>query len=456
MMILKFANKFYLNEVLHGGVIILGIFLSGCQSIPPVADQDGVIHEIIQHDQVLNAHPLEKNKSLDASQADRTVLSESDAVHLALHHNASFQALLIDLKLAKADLVEAGLLPNPELLFAFGMPNKPYRYAIDLPLEALWLRPIKLRTMKHAADATAYRLTQSGLNLIRDVRVAYAQAVLAQEKLSVAESAYQLKQNIYQLSLKRLEAGDINGRDILLAENDAAIAKRDWELARFDIEIKRETLMNLMGTWPTASPPTLSPNISPACQAVEIDQLLAKSLDQRPDIVSARYAIDAAKERIKLSKVSWLKFTGTADATSGQETGHTLGPAIRSSIPILNRNQGGVSRAEAELERAELNLTALQQQARLEIKNAHLQYEQSCHDWQVLQNNLLPAIQNNIQLTKQAYEAGDISYLQTLEANRQYIDLEMRQVQLKADLVGKWAELTRNLSRKKESQKHAY
>ena len=426
---------------------------TGCQSIPNTTDNAGVINNVVAYDKQLSSNTVDDIQRIEVKLQEKSSLTETEAVLYALNNNAAFKALLIDLKLARADLVNAGLLPNPELLFAFGVSNKPYRYAIDLPIEALWLRPIRLRTMKHEADTVAQRLTQSGLNLIKDVRIAYAQAVLAQEQLRVTEASYKLRNNIYTLSLKRLEAGDINGKDILLAQNDAAIAKRDWELSEYDVKVKMQSLLYALGVGQKYNAITLAPNLIPACNVDEVDYLLTQSLGQRPDILSAQYSINASKEKIKLSKLGWLKLTATADATSGLVNGHTLGPAIRSTIPIANQNQGAVSRAQAELEKAELSLEALKQQAVLEIKTAHLQYQQSCHDWHVLQDTLKPAVLQMIQLTENAYQKGDIAYLQTLEANRQFVDTQMREVQLKADLIAKYAELMRNSSKKVDAKK---
>ena len=86
----------------------------------------------------------------------------------------------------------------------------------------------------------------------------------------------------------------------------------------------------------------------------------------------------------------------------------------------------------------------IRDRAVVEIRTTHLQYQQSCHDWHALQSQILPTVQQMMQLTEQAYQKGDISYLQTLEANRQIVDTQMREVQLKADLMTKLAELMRS------------
>ncbi len=109
------------------------MFSSGCQSIPDTADRASVIQNVVAYDQQLSSNKADVVQQIEIKLKESTILSESEAVIYALNNNAAFKSLLIDLKLAKADLVNAGLLPNPELLFAFGVANKPYRYAIDLP-----------------------------------------------------------------------------------------------------------------------------------------------------------------------------------------------------------------------------------------------------------------------------------------------------------------------------------
>ena len=69
-------------------------------------------------------------------------VTPDEAVLIALWNNAAFQELLADLNVARGDLIQAGLLPNPEVVYFFSVPDKPFKYALDLPLEAIWLRRV--------------------------------------------------------------------------------------------------------------------------------------------------------------------------------------------------------------------------------------------------------------------------------------------------------------------------
>ena len=68
-------------------------------------------------------------------------LSEDEAVALALWNNAAFQETLADLGLSRADLVQAGMLPNPTLSMLIPVGAKPFELTAKYPIEVLWLRP---------------------------------------------------------------------------------------------------------------------------------------------------------------------------------------------------------------------------------------------------------------------------------------------------------------------------
>src|SRR5438132_812174 len=102
--------------------------------------------------------------------------------------------------------LQAGLLPNPEFVALFSVPEKPFRYAFDFPLEALWLRPVRMAAAGRESQRVGQRLSQAGLDLIRDVRQAYADVLLARGRQKVTQDNAKLRGDIASLAQKRLEA----------------------------------------------------------------------------------------------------------------------------------------------------------------------------------------------------------------------------------------------------------
>jgi cobalt-zinc-cadmium efflux system outer membrane protein len=375
-------------------------------------------------------------------------VTEDEAILIALWNNAAFQELLVDLDLAHADLVQAGLLPNPEFVYFWPVSDKPFKYLIDFPLESLWLRPIRVASAQREQNRTAERLAQAGLDLIRDVRQAYADVQLAQGRLKVAEDAVKLREDVARFATARLDAGDIGPQEAATARIDALAAQQDVARITYDVTIAEERLKNLLAIGMDRSPLKLDELTTPQNQQLEIEALAGEAIESRPDMLAATEATAAAAARVRLAKVGWLRLLGILDATSGRTTGHDFGPALRTTVPIFNRNQGGIARAEGEWERARRQQQTLHDRIILEVSQAADRYAQAEAEWLVLDTQVRPEAERAIRRAEAAYREGDAPYVVVLQTTRQLLDYRLRRVQLQTELHRNWAELERSVGRK--------
>ena len=199
-----------LHRLVSTVLVLLGV-LSGCAIDRHACDRVCVSAKLAERTGFEVGIPLcEADLVLPNGASFDDGLAEDEAVLIALWNNAGFQELLTELGIAQGDLIQAGLLPNPEVAYFFEVPQKPFKYAIDLPIEALWLRPIRVASAERESARVCERLTQAGLDLIRDVRQAYADVLLAQGRLRVAEEAVRIRNRIAELAESRLKAGDVS------------------------------------------------------------------------------------------------------------------------------------------------------------------------------------------------------------------------------------------------------
>lgn len=423
--------------------VLLG--LGGCQTAPHGPDRTTVATHLKQRfGHTVPCHTGQAQVTLPPGAAFEDGITEDEAVAIALWNNAAFQELLVDLGLARGDLIQAGLLPNPEFVYFFPMSDKPYKYLFDFPIEAIWLRPIRVKSATFEANRTAARLTQAGVDLMRDVRQAYADVVLAKERVRVAGEGVKLRGRIAELAEKRLKAGDISPQEAATAKIDALQAEQDATRIGYDVPVMEERLRNLMGIGPLRGPLPLDPSPPPACREFDPDALTQEAMATRPDALAAAEAVAAAEARLKFAKIGWVRLLGIADATSGKES-HVLGPALRITVPLFNCNQGGIARAEAELERAVRNQQTVAYQIILDVQRAYLQYRQACAELDVLVTKVRPEVEGNVRRTQAAYQEGNVTIFVVLEATRQLLDNHLREAQLHGDLRRFWAELERSL-----------
>lgn len=437
------------TRTLAGVALAALLGIAGCQTAPPAPDGSTVSAHLTQrfgHPVPCHTGPevvtLPPGASLDDG------ITEDEAVAIALWNNAAFQELLADIGLARGDLIQAGLLPNPEFIYFFQVPDKPFKYAFELPIEAIWLRPIRVKTAAHEADRTAQRLTQAGLDLMRDVRQAYADVVLAHERVRVANEGVNLRGQIATFAEKRFKAGDASEQEAATGKIDAAQAEQDATRIGYEVLVLEERLRNLMGIGLLRGPLPLDPSPLPPCRTFDPDTLTHEAMASRPDALAAAEAVAAAEARLRFAKLGWVRLLGIADATSGRATGHEFGPALRFTVPLFNWNQGTLARAEAELERAVRNQKTVAYQIILDVQRAYLQYQQACAELEVLRSKVRPEVDGAVRRAQAAYREGNVPIFIVLETTRQRLDTYLREASLSGDVRRFWAELERSVGRR--------
>jgi cobalt-zinc-cadmium efflux system outer membrane protein len=375
-------------------------------------------------------------------------LTEDQAVLLALWNNAAFHEALVELDLTRADLVQAGLLPNPEFVYFWPAHDKPFKYLIDFPIEALWLRPLRVKAAAAENERATARLTQAALDLIRDTRQAHSDLQLARDRVRVAERAVAVRERIAELAEIRQKAGEASALEVSTARIEALRATQDLTPVRYEVTVAQERLRNLTGLsgFSFALVPEVTP-VEPLTDA-PVEELVAEAVESRPDALAADHALRAAAERLRLARIGWVRLLGLLDATSGRVTGHEFGPALRMTVPIFNRNQGGIARAEAEREQFDRRRQTVHNQIVMDVRTAFARYKQSRTELEFLQLKTRPEVELALRRAEAAYKEGNATYLIVLETNRQLIDTYAREAQLHADLRRAWAELERATGRR--------
>jgi cobalt-zinc-cadmium efflux system outer membrane protein len=373
-------------------------------------------------------------------------LNEEQAVILALWNNALLLETLADVGIAQGDLVQAGLLPNPEFVYFWPVHDKPFKYLTDFPLESLWLRPIRVAAGEREVERQCQRVTQVGLDTIRDTRQAFADVLLAHGQKVVAYQAVEIRKEIARLAQEGLAAGDISRQEASASLIEAHIAEQDAARIDFNIAIAEERLRNLMGVSDDRAPLRLSlvPMVFP--EPPPVGPLVSEAIASRPDALAAVRNAEAFAERLRITRIGWVRFLGILDATSGRN-GHEFGPAMRMTVPIFNWNQGNIARSEADLEKAERQRKTVNNQIVQDVYQAHLRYEQGRAEIKILDERVLPEVDAAIRRTELAYKEGATSYVVVLQNVQQFLTSRLRQYQLQTELRRNWAELERSVGR---------
>ncbi len=373
-------------------------------------------------------------------------LSEDEAVAIALWNNAQFQADMVMLGFARADLIEAGMLRNPILSLLFPLGPKQLEATLNLPIDFFWQRPKRVAAARLNAEQVADSLVQHGLDLIRDVMIAFAELELTRERAALVEEEAFLLREIADIASARLAAGDISGLEETALRLEAA-RMRDMALgyAR-DAVVAEERLKTLLGLGlEDISLELTRPESRPPLSLPDADDLLTAAFAARPELRAAEISIERAGHRLGWERSRVLNLTAVLDANGEGREGFEMGPGLQMELPVLNWNNANISRAQAELAQAARGYLVVKNRIAREVREAGVRYRSARQSLQMIRRDILPAAEESAKNAEAAYSIGEISYLEFLDFKRQLIESRLRDSEGAAELDRALADLKHSL-----------
>jgi predicted glycoside hydrolase/deacetylase ChbG (UPF0249 family) len=136
-------------------------------------------------------------------------VTDNEAARIALLNNAAFLELAADNGISRAQLLQAKQLPNPTLSVLFPLGPIRLEFASKFPLESLWLRPRKVKVAEFDAGRSEKLVTQGGLDLVRDVKLACVDLRKANRELALATESADLVDEVARLAEARFRAAEL-------------------------------------------------------------------------------------------------------------------------------------------------------------------------------------------------------------------------------------------------------
>ena len=172
--------------------------------------------------------------------------------------------------------------------------------------------------------------------------------------------------------------------------------------------------------------------------------LIVMALASRPDLRIAELEIESAGEQIGWEEKKIFNFIAILDANANNTE---IGPGFTVDIPIMNQNEGGIARAQAQLDVAVKRYLAIREKIKLSVRESYTQYLSAQKQLKLIDQKILPQQEHKLKLSKQAFENGEISYLSDLEIQRGFIQAKLRKTEALADLSRKTARLGHSIGR---------
>jgi outer membrane protein TolC len=274
-------------------------------------------------------------------------LTEINVVTLAVFDNPQLKAARLQAGVARAQLLEAGLLPDPQIS---GGPSKSSfftGYSVTLAEDIQGL--ITRGAAKGAARA---HLKQVNLDILwqewqvaERARELYIESQSSAELRGVLDRQRRLLGRLYREDEASLEHHDVTVSDVtadFIAWNSA---ETEWRAFELQDNQTRHALDELLG---------LSPDVQLRLRGIPSEQLvtpaqyrsaLATLSRRRPDLLALRAGYHSEEEQLREAILAQFPLlnAGVTNARSSEEGIQSIGFNVTLTLPLFNRNRGPIA-----------------------------------------------------------------------------------------------------------------
>ncbi len=365
-----------------------------------------------------------------------------EAVALLRRQSPELLAGALKVRAAQGDVTTARLYPNPTLSFGagnfpIGRTNPPGIGAGDTVNEQVGIgQELVLWGKRGERIAAAHgRMAAAGAEradldrrLVFEVRARFVRTLVAGERLRLARENLTHYRETVRVSRERADAGEISAAEF----DKIALEQRGFEHEVADAEIERRQavaeLLPLLGLDVADLVPVGELRL-PAART-DTDTLVSEALRRRPDLTAAERAAEAAEAALRLARAErWPNVTVGVQYTHDEfqvagNLANSLGANFSLPLPLVNRNQGEIERAEAEALIARREVQKLRLGIPQEVRTAVTSYTVAGERVRRFEEAFLRQSEDARRAAEVSYREGAISLLEFVEAERTFIQTQ--------------------------------
>ncbi len=358
-------------------------------------------------------------------------LTVEDCVKLALGSSLTARSFEARLKAAHGAAEAAASWPNPTIEYNVEdignvlarQRQLTQQEIVHYPIFTWWTKGLEADVAR-ADEARAAASVEDDRRLLRlEIGRAYYELLASDEAVKNEAEAVQIAQRLAEATQKRLALGDASRLDAQRAKAEALDARRDLAKAVRDRTVDGISFALALGaerpepvTLATGWPGELPPEVATAGTL----SLVARALEGRPDVrESEAAALKATKalsleERKALPLADWQVAGGASEGPEGYGAIFNL----QATLPIFDLNGGNKTRARAELESALVDLDRTRRTVAFEVESALVSFGRARDSLEQFAVPIRDARQENLDASRRLFTAGEVSYVDLLQAQR--------------------------------------
>ncbi len=368
-----------------------------------------------------------------------TVIGLRDALAAALLGNPELLAFSREVRVREARTLQAGLLPNPDLLTEFeDFGGSGDRQAWDSAQTTLSLSQLVELGGKRAKRRRVAALEQElagwdyearRLSVLAGVTKAFVKVLEMQERLALSADLTQLAERSIATVAATVRTGAVSP----VEETRARVALSRSTLERIQLERDFDAARAaLAATWGAHAVTfeRVRGDLRIAAPPPELSALLS-TLPSNPDLARWTTELDARKASLAVEEAR--RIPSVAVQLGGRHYADTEDGALVAGLvvplPLFDRNQGGILEAQRRLGKARFERLAAETNVRADLAATYQALDAAYKRAETLERTTIPEAERLYHGAEGAYAKGLYRYLEVLDAQRTLFELRGERLQ---------------------------
>ena len=377
-----------------------------------------------------------------AAQGVASPLTLRDAIQAALARNPDLATFEFELRVAAAQRQQAALTPPPEVGFSLenfagtgevkGFKAAEATLSLSQVIELGGKRNARLAVNEADQQDIVIARQASQLDVVAEVTRRFIAVVEGQEKLRLAERSAELASSTAAAADERVAAGKAPHVEVDRARVAGQRSRVALQGARSTLDAARRSLAAMWGSDDGSLDGRAVGEVQGRLADLPVPgdyTALVTRLAGNPDFL--RFA---SEERLREAQLRLAATQRRADLTVGggvrRLPGHDLALVASVSIPLFagGRAQGAMAEATARRDAVGARRDAALVRARAGLYALHRQLQDAVAVARQLESTTIPIMEEALRETRYAFERGRYSYLELIDAQREYLAMQSERI----------------------------
>lgn len=395
-----------MNRYTRGWVVFLLMGLAGCAHYAP--------------------KPLPATVALDdlATQPMLPPLTMAAVVQRAVVHNPDLVAMRAQHSVAEAQLMQAGVLPNPSVsasassvLAGAGVVTA-LSVGVMQDLKSVLLRESKQASGQASVQALDARILWQEWQVMTQARLLAVALIEGGHQMAVLATTVAVLDERVTREARAVAQGDLTLALLTPDQAAASDAHRQMDDLARQLAARRQELSALMGVRSDAVWLLEDRLEIPKVDADALREARETLASRRPDLLALQWGYAAQEERLRGAVLAQFPSL-LIGINAGRDTSdvRTLGPQLSFDLPIFDRNQGAIANETATRQQLYDEYVARLASAQNDLTTLLARQQQLRAQVEALGGRLV-ALQKSAEQAEAAFHRGDLDL-------RSYVELKM-------------------------------